>query len=388
MSSKQSFIICALSGALALSVGAAAFFYFQGQKSASVVAPAPAPAPAQVAESAPPPLPSGAEALKDLFGLAATGDSAKTAATELTTVWHQQAFTTGSAKSHVIFTQSQEVDAEGKPVDSHASAPLISAAVYELHSGKWELKGATKHFTRFGSWGAAGKIPSAQVVPFSVGTVAFLVEMGYSNQGYSDVGSSVWTYSDGKWQELGFVRTGADNGGAVGEDSPEYFKYTGAVSAVPGAKPFPDLLVKRTGKQWVSSDDRKVVPAQDVVYAFIFDRYREVEPASAANATPLEPEAASKLLASALERDRPYASWAKPGCLQIEEGQAKGQYIELAVREEHGGACGGDPNTAPLVDAFRIHRSSRDIQWMQKTTGNYGSYNEMLKERVRPAPKV
>ncbi len=37
------------------------------------------------------------------------------------------------------------------------------------------------------------------------------------------------------------------------------------------------------------------------------------------------------------------------------------KYFEYAVRERHGGKCGGDPEVAPIVDRFRVPRGKGKI---------------------------
>lgn len=35
--------------------------------------------------------------------------------------------------------------------------------------------------------------------------------------------------------------------------------------------------------------------------------------------------------------------------------------IEIAIREKHGDTCGGDPEVSPIVDRFKVKRTSQEI---------------------------
>jgi len=52
--------------------------------------------------------------------------------------------------------------------------------------------------------------------------------------------------------------------------------------------------------------------------------------------------------------ERLYSSWAKEQCLSFYPEHCDSTLVEVAIRELHSEQCGGDPNTAPVVDRFRV----------------------------------
>lgn len=44
-------------------------------------------------------------------------------------------------------------------------------------------------------------------------------------------------------------------------------------------------------------------------------------------------------------------------CLSYDVEEQSRQWLDVAVREKHGGECPGDPTVAPVVERFRVARS-------------------------------
>lgn len=84
------------------------------------------------------------------------------------------------------------------------------------------------------------------------------------------------------------------------------------------------------------------------------------------------------ILVSQVKKDQLYDRWtAGPSCLLFFiEGNTK-SYFDFAIREKHGNGCPGDPTTAPIVDRFRINRSTKKIQWYD-SEGELLPYNAVL----------
>ncbi len=89
------------------------------------------------------------------------------------------------------------------------------------------------------------------------------------------------------------------------------------------------------------------------------------------------------ILMSKVQKDKLYDSWTTMSCLSFLVERKTGKYIELAVREKHGGNCPGDPDTYPIVDRFRIHRKSKRIEWLEIVQDEWRPYKEVLKERLK-----
>lgn len=48
-------------------------------------------------------------------------------------------------------------------------------------------------------------------------------------------------------------------------------------------------------------------------------------------------------------------------CVDLFLEETSPRYFEYAVRERHGGKCGGDPEVAPIVDRFRVPKRGGKI---------------------------
>lgn len=79
--------------------------------------------------------------------------------------------------------------------------------------------------------------------------------------------------------------------------------------------------------------------------------------------TPLTEEQALNHLISRIQKDKLYDSWATLSCLSIFVEDKTKKYFDIAIREKHNERCPGDPATAPIVDHFRVDRSTGKIQW-------------------------
>ncbi len=49
-------------------------------------------------------------------------------------------------------------------------------------------------------------------------------------------------------------------------------------------------------------------------------------------------------------------------CIALLFEESTAQFFQIAVREKHGGTCPGDPDTAPIVDRYRILRKGSALQ--------------------------
>jgi hypothetical protein len=90
---------------------------------------------------------------------------------------------------------------------------------------------------------------------------------------------------------------------------------------------------------------------------------------------------ALEIVAARVQKDKLYDSWTTSSCLSLlVEGKTK-VYIDIAIREKHGGQCPGDPNTSPIVDRFRVHRMTKRIKWYKPADGEFLPYSALLKDR-------
>lgn len=102
-------------------------------------------------------------------------------------------------------------------------------------------------------------------------------------------------------------------------------------------------------------------------------------PSSAKN--PLDEAKAFDVLVSRIQKDRLYDRWTSLACLSfVKEGEGK-NYYDIAIHEKHGGGCPGDPNTAPVVDRFRVNKLTGRIQWYDPAEGRFLPYKDVLRGR-------
>jgi hypothetical protein len=81
------------------------------------------------------------------------------------------------------------------------------------------------------------------------------------------------------------------------------------------------------------------------------------------------------------QHDGLYKSWARPECLSYITESRNRQYFDFAIREKHGAGCPGDPNSAPIVDRFRVYRQKHLIRWYNVVEDTYMSYENVKKAR-------
>lgn len=103
-------------------------------------------------------------------------------------------------------------------------------------------------------------------------------------------------------------------------------------------------------------------------------------PANAKNL--LDEENALKALVSQIQKDKLYDSWTNLACLTFITEENTKRYFDFAIHEKHGGKCPGDPNTAPVVDRFRVNRLTPKIEWFEPTEGELKPYRAVLKFRL------
>ena len=89
----------------------------------------------------------------------------------------------------------------------------------------------------------------------------------------------------------------------------------------------------------------------------------------------LTEDAALNLLLSTLKRDNVYAKRISLDCVTFSTDEITRTYFEFALREKHNAKCGGDPDTSPVVDRYRVHRGYKTIDWFDVVNDNWQPYN-------------
>jgi hypothetical protein len=267
---------------IATLIGAGAGYYFQQKKTAEVSEiPVSAKKVASVINTIK--TPEISEVLTTLFEVKTTSDKVANAKDQLSSLWFSQSFKQNKEEFHAVFIKTQSIDAENNEVvDSHATAANISVVVYKLVDKQWQLFSKQINVGSFGSWGDAPAIENATTLQLSPNNIAFLIDSGFSGQGYTEEGKGLFSFNPKTktWKDLGFVQTGGDNGGAC-DDEPKpkddllsaCWEFTGEISlSKTGKNPdYPDLVVKHKGT--TSSDNNKILPVRDRRYVFNGEQY-------------------------------------------------------------------------------------------------------------------
>ncbi len=86
-------------------------------------------------------------------------------------------------------------------------------------------------------------------------------------------------------------------------------------------------------------------------------------------------DVALNLLLRTLKHDNAYAKRISFDCVTFETEETTRIYVEFALREKHNAKCGGDPDTNPVIDRYRVNRASGKIEWYDPTADNWQSYD-------------
>ena len=90
---------------------------------------------------------------------------------------------------------------------------------------------------------------------------------------------------------------------------------------------------------------------------------------------PLDEDAALSLLVRTLKHDRVYAKRISLDCVTYDTEETTDVYFQFVLREKHNAKCGGDPETSPVVDRYRVYRRSGKIEWWEPTKDSWQRYN-------------
>jgi len=88
----------------------------------------------------------------------------------------------------------------------------------------------------------------------------------------------------------------------------------------------------------------------------------------------LTEDAALNLLLHTLEHDNVYAKRISLDCVTFSVEETTRIYFEFVLRENHNSKCGGDPDTSPVVDRYRVNRASGKIERLDATNDTWKPY--------------
>jgi hypothetical protein len=90
---------------------------------------------------------------------------------------------------------------------------------------------------------------------------------------------------------------------------------------------------------------------------------------------PLDEDAALALLQRTLKHDEVYAHRISLDCVTYGTEETTNAYFQFVLRENHNAKCGGDPETSPVVDRYRVYRRSGKIEWLERVEDNWRPYD-------------
>jgi hypothetical protein len=85
---------------------------------------------------------------------------------------------------------------------------------------------------------------------------------------------------------------------------------------------------------------------------------------------PLDEDGALALLERTLKHDGLYTHRISLDCVTCGTEEATDTYFQFVLRENHNAKCGGDPETSPVIDRYRIYRRSGKIEWLERIEDN------------------
>ena len=90
---------------------------------------------------------------------------------------------------------------------------------------------------------------------------------------------------------------------------------------------------------------------------------------------PLDEDAALALLERTLKRDHVYAHRISWDCISYTTEETKSAYFQFVLRENHNAKCGGDPETSPAIDRYRIYQRAGKVEWLEPIEDKWRPYD-------------
>ena len=90
---------------------------------------------------------------------------------------------------------------------------------------------------------------------------------------------------------------------------------------------------------------------------------------------PLDESAALDLLERTLKRDRVYAHRISWDCISYITEETTSAYFQFVLRENHSAKCGGDPETSPAIDRYRVYRRTGKIEWLEQVEDKWRPFD-------------
>jgi hypothetical protein len=96
--------------------------------------------------------------------------------------------------------------------------------------------------------------------------------------------------------------------------------------------------------------------------------------AEGARSHSLDKDGALALLQRTLKRDRVYEKRISLDCIAYGTEETTNAYFEFVLREIHDAKCGGDAETNPAIDRYRVYRRSGKIEQWEAAEDTWRAY--------------
>jgi hypothetical protein len=90
---------------------------------------------------------------------------------------------------------------------------------------------------------------------------------------------------------------------------------------------------------------------------------------------PLNEDEALNVLVHTLQRDHVYDKRISLDCVTFDTEETTRIYFQVALREKHNKKCGGDPDTSPVIDRYKVNRASGRMEWYAATEDTWKPYD-------------
>ena len=96
--------------------------------------------------------------------------------------------------------------------------------------------------------------------------------------------------------------------------------------------------------------------------------------AEASRSRPLDEDAALGLLQRTLKLDQVYEMRISLDCVAYGTEGTTRAHFQFVLREIHNAKCGGDPETNPAIDRYRVYRRSGKIEQWEAAEDKWHAY--------------
>ncbi|WP_417423989.1 hypothetical protein [Hoeflea sp.] len=139
------------------------------------------------------------------------------------------------------------IQPDGSHAECHGCAGKLGLVVLRAAGNRLALVARNSLFEDIGSWGMAPPEEAFRVVRLGKDNYGWLVESGFTGQGYTQGGVSVFGVLGDKVVDLGFIDTYSDNEGTCGDGLGACYRHSYEIvsDAASGSARFADLVARK-----------------------------------------------------------------------------------------------------------------------------------------------